>query len=125
MLEKFEYADVAAVDVDEDELSLEPDSDSTAWNRSCTNFLNACRVCLVESVVLLEETELVEVGFSLQFAGGLFDEKGIEIPIWLNACMMLCINELFPSDFDCPTETWVPELVSLLLDCWTTEKSIV
>jgi hypothetical protein len=33
----------AVVEEEEDELPLEPNSDSTAENRSCLNFLNACR----------------------------------------------------------------------------------
>ena len=44
LLEKLEEADVAPEDADEDALSFEPGSDSTAANRSCANFLNACRV---------------------------------------------------------------------------------
>ncbi len=52
--------------MDEDKLPLEPCSDSTAANRSCTNLLNACRWCRlewvepIEPVVLVEELESVE-----------------------------------------------------------------
>ena len=48
---------------------------------------------------MADEVGPVEVGFSPAFGGSPFDEEGIEIPIWLNACMMLCINLLFPPEF--------------------------
>ncbi len=125
-------------DVDEDGLPLEPCSDSTAANRSCINFLNACRMLRGDSVVPVDEVELVEevdsvvpvdevepveVAFAFQFGCGPFGEKGVEMPIWSNACMMLCINVLFPPDFDRSPGTGAPELISLLFDCCTAEKS--
>jgi hypothetical protein len=85
---------------DDDELPFEPDSDSTAENRSCINFLNACRGLWVESVEIVDAAELSEVEFALQFGGWPFVGEGIEIPTWLNACMMLCINESLPPEFD-------------------------
>jgi hypothetical protein len=88
------------VGLEEDELLLEPDSDSTAEIRSCMNFLNACRALWVESVALVDEAEVPEVEFALQFGGWPFDGEGNEIPIWLNACMMLCISLSLPPEFD-------------------------
>lgn len=110
------------VGLEEDEPPLEPDSDSTASNRSCINFPNACRALWVESVEAVDEVELSGVEFPLQFAGWPFDAEGIEIPIWLNACMMLCISVLFPPAFDRLPDTWAPELVPLPFDCWNMER---
>jgi hypothetical protein len=112
--------------VDEDELPLESDSEFSAENRSCINFATACWgswVELVESVdevVPVEEVELSEVEFALEFGGG----EGIEIPIWLNASMMLCINVSFPpeSESDSLPETWVSEVVAPLFDCSSKER---
>jgi hypothetical protein len=101
-------------------LPFEADSDSTAENRSCINFLNACRGFWAESVELVgfvDVAELAEVEFELQFGG-----EGIEIPIWLNASMMLCINVSCPPEFDCPPETRVPDPAPLLFDCWGIER---
>jgi len=49
----------------------------------------------VESVDEEEPVEEVEpsvVEFELEFGGGPLGGGGMEIPIWLNASMMLCIN---------------------------------
>jgi len=92
--------DAAVEEAEEDELPFEPDSDSMAENRSCINFLNACRAFRVESVELVDEVELSEVEFTPQFGGWPFGGEGMEIPIWLNACIMLCINVSFPPEFD-------------------------
>jgi hypothetical protein len=97
--------------VEEDELLLESDSDSNAEKRSCMNCPIACRGSWVEVVESVDEAELVEevepseVEFALEFGGGPFGGGGIEIPIWLNACMMLCINVSFPPCPDPEPET--------------------
>jgi hypothetical protein len=59
----------AVVEEEEDELPFEPDSDSTAENRSCMNFPNACRALWVESVEPVDDLELSEAEFSRQFGG--------------------------------------------------------
>lgn len=108
------------MDDDEDELSLEADSDFTASNRSCINLPSACpgfSVELVEpvdEVEEVEELELSEVELSLPSGGGPLGGGGIEIPIWLSEAMMLCINLSSPPDVDLLPETWVLELVPLL-----------
>jgi len=43
----------------------------------------------VEPVEAVDEVELSEVEFALQFTGWPFEGEGIEIPTWLRACMML------------------------------------
>lgn len=91
---------------DEDELSLESDSDLTASNRSCINLPSACPgswvelVELVDEVEEVEEPELSEVELPLPSGGGPLGGGGIEIPIWLSAPMMLCISVSFPPDVD-------------------------
>ena len=50
----------AVVEEEEDELPFEPNSDSMAENRSCMNFLNACRALWVESVEPVEFVDVVD-----------------------------------------------------------------
>jgi hypothetical protein len=94
------------VEEDEDELSLESDCDFTASNRSCINLPSACPGSWVELVELIDEVEeaeelgLPEVELPLPSGGGPLGGGGIEIPIWLSAPMMLCINVLSPPDVD-------------------------
>jgi hypothetical protein len=94
------------VEEDEDELSLESDSDFTASNRSCINLPSACPgfsvelVELVDEVAEAEELELSEVELPLPSGGGPLGGGGIEIPIWLSDDMMLCINVSSPPDVD-------------------------
>jgi len=72
-----------------------------AANRSCINFPNACRALwAVEPVELVDEVELSEVEFAPEFGGWRFDGEGIDIPIWLSACMMLHINVSLPPEFE-------------------------
>ena len=91
---------------DEDELSLEADSDFTAANRSCINLPSACAgfsvelVELVDEVEAVEELELSEVELPLAPGGGPLGGGGIEIPIWLSDDMTLCINVSSPPDVD-------------------------
>ena len=63
-LEEDAAVEEAADDV---ELPLELDSDSTAEERSCISFLTACRASRVESVEPVDEVELSELDFALQF----------------------------------------------------------
>jgi hypothetical protein len=107
--------------VEEDEvvLSLEPDSDFTAANRSCINLPRACPGFSVELVELVDdvdevETELSEVELPLAPGGGPLGGGGIDIPIWLSDDMTLCINVSSPPDVDWLLEIWVLELVPLL-----------
>ena len=86
--------------MEEDELSLESDCDFTAANRSCISFASACPGSWVESVELVDEVELSEVELLLPSGGGPLGGEGIEIPIWLSAPMMLCINVSSPPEFD-------------------------
>ena len=89
--------------MDEDELSLESDSDFTAANRSCISFASACPtswVELVELVELVEEVELSEVELPLPSGGEPLGGVGIESPIWPSAFMMLCINASSTPDCD-------------------------
>jgi hypothetical protein len=81
----------------EDEPPLETDCEFIAENRSCINFPNACRTFRMESV---DEVELSDAEFALQFGTWPFGGEGIGIPIWLNVSMMLCINVSFPPEFD-------------------------
>jgi hypothetical protein len=61
------------------------------------NFPIASRGSSVESVELVDEVALVEVVLALVSGGGPLGGGGMEIPIWLNASMMLCIKvSLFP-----------------------------
>jgi hypothetical protein len=71
----------------------------------------------VDEVEPVEEVELSEVEFALEFDGG----EGIEIPIWLNASMMLSSNVSFSSESDSLPETWVSEVVALF-DCSSKER---
>jgi hypothetical protein len=113
---------VAVEEVEEDALLLESDSGFMAANRSCINFPSACRGSSVELVELVDEVELSEVEFPLEFGGGPLGGGGIESPIWLNACMMLCINVSFAPEFDRLPETRVSELAPLLFDCASMER---
>ena len=120
--------------MEDDELLLESDSDFIAENRSCMNFPSACWGSSVESVELVDEVELVaevelveeveapEAELALELGGGPFGGGGIEIPIWLNASMMLCIKLSFPPCDDPEPETWVSEDVTLLFDCSNRER---
>ena len=88
-------------------MSLEPDSDFIVSNKSCISFPNACAgfcdepVDELESVDVADEVESLdeadeaaevdEFELALPSGGG-----GIERPIWLNACMTLCISAPFP-----------------------------
>ncbi len=75
------------------------------------NFPIAFRGSSVEAVELVDEVEVVEavepseVVLALMFGGGPLGGDGMEIPIWLNACMMLCIKLLFPPSCDPVPET--------------------
>jgi hypothetical protein len=89
--------DAADAEAEEAEVLPESASDSMAEKRSCINFLNACRAWWVESVEFSDEEELPEV--ALEFVDWPSCGEGIEIPIWLNACMMLCIRLSFPPEF--------------------------
>lgn len=88
-----------AVEEEEDEEeSLEPDSDCTAENKSCINWPSACPTSCVELVDEVDEVDEVEpvdeeVELELASVGGPLGGEGIEYPIWLNACITLCINE--------------------------------
>jgi hypothetical protein len=86
--------------VDEDELSLESDSDFTAANKSCISFASACPASWVELVELVDEVEPSEVELPLPSGGGPLGGGGIESPIWLSAPMMLCISVSSPPDDD-------------------------
>ena len=123
LLSKVEYADVAVAEVDDEELSLEADSDLIASKRSCISFPSACPGSWVELVELVEEVESVEevepseAELPLPSGGGPPGGGGIERPIWFNACMTLCINVSSPPGFDWVPATCVPELAPPLFDC--------
>jgi hypothetical protein len=68
---------VVVAEVEEVEAPFESDSDATAENRSCTNFLNACRTSCTEPV---DELEPSEVELAFQFCGWPLAGEGIEIP---------------------------------------------
>jgi hypothetical protein len=86
--------------VDEEELSLAADSDLRASNRSCMSFPSACPGSSVELAELAEDVEPSEVELPLPSGGWPLGGAGIESPIWLNACMTLCIRLSSPPEFD-------------------------
>ncbi len=104
---------------EDEELLLESDdSDFTAEKRSCMNFPIACRRSWVEVVDPVDELELSEVEFWGPPCGGPLGGVGMDIPIWLNACMMSCNSLSFPPRDDSAAETWLPEAASPLpADC--------
>ena len=115
-----------------EELLLELDSDFIAANRSCMNFPSAIReswvesvepvdVELVDDVLSVEEVEPPEVEEELELGGGPLGGDGMEIPIWLNASMMLCIKLSLLSCCELTPETWESWVEELLLDCWSME----
>lgn len=55
---------------------------------------------LLELVESVEEAELFEVELPLPSGGGPLGGAGMESPIWLNACVTLCIRVSFPSELD-------------------------
>ena len=112
--------DAAVAEPEEDETPLEPDPESTAENRSCINFLNAWRAFCTEPIELADEEDLSEVVF--QLGGWPPGSEGIEIPIWLNACMMLCISLSFPLEYGWLPDAWAPGPAALLFDCGAMEK---
>jgi hypothetical protein len=56
-------------------------------------------VVLVELVESVEEPDPSEVEVPLPSGGGPLSGGDIVSPIWLNACITLCIRVSFPSEF--------------------------
>lgn len=102
--------------VEEDEAEAveeESDWDFIASNRSCINLPRACAGFSVEDVDDVDDVEVVEdvndvdevdevdeVELTPASGGDPPGGGGIEIPIWFNACMTLCISPPSPESED-------------------------
>ena len=76
----------------------------------------------MEPVASVEEVEPLAVEFVFELGGWPLGGAGMDIPIWLSASMMLCINLSLPPCCDAAPETWVSEVAPPLLDCSSMER---